>query len=303
MRARKTKPGFILLMVLAVLAVGGTMLAIAARRCGQDAIRAGAAQRDLQVRWGQVSCQATLLPVAGQLLQEQDDQRQPNCPAACEVRQSVTLGELTFTLIVGDENAKANVNVLNNQTGGENTLAAQAALRDSLAKLQADDLRPLPAQLRPLDDSALDDSPRPIRYPTYDRVLALNHPFDLAGNSEDEGAAIRRRMTCWGSGQLNLRRAELPAMQAVLGPYLNNAQMALLDQARAAPKSNVQTSLSQLQLTKSQMERVSPLVTDASDSCTLWIIAQGRNRSWYRLCVIDGSTPNEAFQQRVFVWQ
>ena len=112
MKRKRRQSGFVLLLVLVVLAVGGTLLTIAARRCGQDAIRAAAAQRDLQLRWGQWSCQTTLLPVADQMMQDLDAERDAHAAPSCELRQQVRLGELEFTLLVGDESAKANVNTL-----------------------------------------------------------------------------------------------------------------------------------------------------------------------------------------------
>ena len=55
MRPSRRRSGFVLVMVLVVLAIAATVLAATARRSCALALRAGAAQRDLQVRWAATS--------------------------------------------------------------------------------------------------------------------------------------------------------------------------------------------------------------------------------------------------------
>jgi hypothetical protein len=94
-------------LVLMVLVVCGTILVAAGRRSGEQAVRAVAAQRDLQLAWGTRSCQAALLPHAERLLRDRTKRDQS---VLAETEETVQLGDLAFHVIVADESAKANVN-------------------------------------------------------------------------------------------------------------------------------------------------------------------------------------------------
>jgi hypothetical protein len=293
--------GFVLLLVLVVLAIGGTLLAIAARHSGQDAIRAGNAQRQVQLRWGRLSCQDLLLPKASLPLQEQDKQANPGEAPNLEAWRSLTLGGLDFCLILGDENAKANPNVLGMDSPGQDPQTAQVYLQRSLLKLQSGLGQTIPVQLRPLTEPITDDLALKVIYPTFDHALAINHPSELVGDLTAEGPVLRRRITCWGSGQLDLRRADMAVIREMLGPYLTDGEMSLLDLARRRPNFSLSSALAQLKLPKEQVARITPLVTDTPNCYSLWVVAKDKTRSWYSLSVIRGGG-TESLSHWFFEW-
>src|SRR3954469_11264965 len=104
---RPRRRGYALLMVLLVLALAAAALAGVCRLSLEKAVRASRAAEDLQRRWGVITCRSVLLPRAEDVLSA----AQADGPTA-ETRREIRLGDLSFTLVFGDEQAKANVNLL-----------------------------------------------------------------------------------------------------------------------------------------------------------------------------------------------
>jgi len=282
------KPGYALLMVLLVLVVAAAVLSAAARRCADSAVRAYAAQRNLQVHWGALGCRATVLPMAEELL---DASATPTEPIIQEARRAVVLGGMRFNLIVSDEQAKANAGALAALYGDD-------GLKKAVRKLQAGGRGSLEVRLRPVETSeaALE---RPVRYASLDQVFVLAHPSQWIGPEAGDGAVVRRRLTCWGPGRINLKRAEVVTLREALGGALTESQLASLDDIRRRePEAGVQKILSQLQLTRQQLETVGGAATDRSACHSLWICVEDRTRRWYRLFVEEADGASE----RTYSW-
>ena len=285
--------GFVLLMVLVVLTVCGTILTGVARRSGQAAVRAGSVQRDLQVRWGTLSLQATLLPMAERLLRERNALDEP---ALVEVRRSVALGGMAFQGIVSDEQAKANVNTLAQRDG-------DVKLVVRLRQLQASRARPLRVRLRPSkDERAATPGAPPTRYSSFDQVFVFSGPAELRQSDAPERVPVARRLTLWGSGKINLRRAERQVLREVFDGLLTETQLAALDELRRTqPNLTAIKLFARLQLTKKQIDTLTPLVTDGSECHSLWVVAQGRTRDWHRFYVEAGQGPSD-LKHWTFSW-
>ena len=293
MRQASRQRGFVLLMVLLVLVVCGTVMAAVARRCGQGALRAGAARREVQLRWGALSCRDVVLPKAEQLLH---DRQTPEKPIVAETRLALTLGGMTFNMVLGDESAKANVNLLA-QREGDTVLAG--VLRD----LQSTERQPLPVELRPAEAAATADNKLPRRYASYDQVLRFDRPSELVSPDEGASAVIRRRITFWTDGPVNLGRAELPVLREVLAGQLGETDLVRIDELRRKGEAfSLAKVFSDLQLGKDQIEALQPLVTDKSTCHSLWIIVDGKTRSWYRLDVERPGAATDAADRWVFIW-
>src|SRR5438132_1522253 len=112
MLARQTYPrrGYVLLLVLFVIALAATAMAAVCRMSLAKSLHASRAAADLQRRWAVLTTRSVLLPQAEAILAK------PGEPVS-EVRREIQLGGQSFTLIFGDEQAKANVNLLYAQSG------------------------------------------------------------------------------------------------------------------------------------------------------------------------------------------
>ncbi len=180
MRKNANNSGFALIIVLVVLTIAGTILAAAARRCGSSALAAGASERKLQVKWGSLSCRKIGLAAAEDILQA--DANRSDAPAIT-ARRKIVLGGMNFDLIIADEQAKANVNLMTHRLGPEVATAA-------IGELQSRIRNPLPIRLRPSKIPPSETKLLPIRFVGVDQVFQYRHPTDLLQNETSEPTTL-----------------------------------------------------------------------------------------------------------------
>jgi hypothetical protein len=302
MRRRADNPGFVLLMALAILVIAGTILAASARRCCRRAIDAGSAQRDLQVRWGGLTLQAVCGAAAEELLEEASAKLDQ--PVSFTVRQ-LALGGMTFHVVVCDEQAKANVNMLTK-------LAGDRGVSSSLMELQSGSAQALHVVTRP-DDLPKDTTTTapasatalPMVYGSYEQLFEFTHPSELFERGSLRPAAVRH-VTCWGSGRLNFKRAERAAMREVLAGSLDESDLAnILTFRRKQPDCTLGELLRELNLPGPKAQAASERLTDSSTCHALWIVAEMAEvptRKWYRLFVTQAGGTQGDEQQWVCQW-
>ncbi len=163
---RQKRKGYVLLLVLMVLVVSTAVLATASRRGLQAASEASAAQRQLQLRWGAASLRYSLLPKTWAILKEIEDTKKQPCR---QIRMDIPLGGTNFQVLLADESAKANANLLM-QRGGEQ------ALMQSLDRLQANSPQRLSIRLRPSLEPDITNPSLPSRYESLDQLFTANRP-------------------------------------------------------------------------------------------------------------------------------
>jgi hypothetical protein len=119
------------------------------------------------------------------------------------------------------------------------------------------------------------------------------------------GRAIRAatgQMTCWGTGKINVRRADDATILAVCGSEVSHSAMQKLLALRAEPG---QTGLSALveRMTINNKDRTAlrRLITDGSRCHSLWIVCRSRLRSWTTLTV-DHPGDGSGSEYLVFTW-
>lgn len=292
MRRFPHNSGFALLMVLAVIFIAGTVLAACARNSCERVMEAGSALRRLQVRWGARSVRAVVLPAAEHLLAEQAEIDQ--APAVM-VSRRVTLGGVVFHAVVCDEQAKANVNLLHQRHG-------QANLAGALRSLQGRQRNFLPIRLRPGTYAAAGITGFPMRYASLDQVFRFKHPRQLiAPQSGDPPTA--GNVTCWGSGKVNFKRAEVAVMRRVLAGVLTETQLARLREVRTeSPDCTLYEAIGRLDVKKDKQRVLESLLTDASHCHALWLVVEGRTRNFYRLYVRQAGDAANDSQQWTFEW-
>ena len=261
---------------------------------------------ELQVRWGTLSCQSTCLPVAEALLEKAN---RPGQDPVREIRRAVVLGGLRFRLLLSDDQAKANVNLLARRRG-------EKALPAILRKLQTDCRSPLTVRLRLGVGATPDAAPRPPQpgqagapeppvpatFSSVEQLFALSHPSELVGR-DDREPSVARRVTCWGNGRVNLRRAERPVLRGTLTGLLTETGIAKLEALRRDKPGVTLTEVSQhLALAKDKAEALGQVATDASQCHGLWVIAQGATRSWYSFHVASTGSGEADAAGGPFTW-
>ncbi len=290
---RRRDRGFALLLVMLVLTVAATALALSARRQGLLALQALHARRDCQLRWGMLSCRTLALARADRILERAG--LQEDVPPV-EAVMTLALGDVTFDLVVGDEQAKANVNRMAEEVSLPELADRVEALLGGPARV-AVHLAPLTDPADPKDQAAPAQ-----RYRTLDQVLRYDSPAALFGPTAAEGSAVRGRLTCWGDGRLNVRTASREAFDAIVGDILDDTDItALLAACRGDESTGLDAALASLGLDEDPLSRARSRLTDQSRCRSVWIRADDGFRRHYRLYV-ETATADGGPDTMLFVW-
>lgn len=276
--------GFVLLMALLLIVVAGMTMAGAARVSLGRSMQAKAAADGLQLRWGQLSCQAALLPQARELLEQtQQDSLEP----VASVPITVSLGGVTFEVLVADEQAKININTLYQRTDRQTT---EQSIKDVLRQSEGP---PVMVKLHPLKSQGVSvgtESPIMAGFGSLEQAFDAT-AAELIGSATDPNPASRL-FTCWGDGKLNFHRAPRVALRAICAGLLNDREVERLMTARQiTPDLSLEQALNTLALTKEKQGKLANLLTDTSSWFSLWIVARDERRAWHRLTVFASTQP------------
>lgn len=253
----------------------------------------------------------------------------PPPPPIVEAIADVQLGGVTFHLILGDEQAKANVNMLVDQVGATRTARIVGLLSGGVYSNTEVMLRPVegviprpppappgpkvatpaaPAAGQPTTGPTTTPATQPAALPTQrflspDQVLRYRRIGELCGPWNAPGSGARRHLTVWGDGKLRLTQADPTVVEQVLVPPLSGTQLADLNKLLTWPAClNAPVALAQIQLTGDQLNAVTPMVTDSSSCHSLWVIAESTTCKRYRLYVTWGNAGVSECGDRTYVW-
>jgi hypothetical protein len=303
LRDRRRRGGYVLLVTLGLLVLSTTLLVAVGRAAAHHALAARLEQSELQQRWGVISCRSAILGSAEQILVSQEQQQKRAVP---QYRATLQLGGDQFTLIVSDEQAKANLNLMIDQFGAQGTEDRLAQSLTGTGLLNHLRLRP----------SVYADDPattRPVAFPQL--ISGPGQVFDSV--APELLLSPLQNLTCWGSGALNVMRADQTSMRSVLAPALTRIEISSLIGARdkimklsvdlhlaasAAPAKNtdaISSLLAQAKIDNKVRNRLS--LTTRSACHSLWIIVRDSRRAWHSLSVSDESDPNRPLIHSI-VW-
>jgi hypothetical protein len=289
MQRKRRQGGFVLLMVLAVLVLAATVLAAAASRSCRSALEAAEAQRDLQRRWGALSAKAAVLPRAELLLAQEEARLQR---PAVSTRWELELGNVPLVLALSDEQAKANVNLLEARHGRQSMVA-------SLSRLQSGSSALLPVRPRPQEIRRVRGQLAPPRYESFDMLFEVQGPWQLVG--ADGRTASVERITCWSDGRINFGRADRESLRTVTRGILNEAELAkLLEFRRDVPGGSVHEALKRLELPRERAVEAARLLTNGSQCHALWVVSGDSGERHYRLYI--GRGEGAAGSEWRFAW-
>jgi hypothetical protein len=318
--ARRHRPAYVLIAVLALLVLSATLLVAVSRAATRSALAARSAEEDLQRRWGAVTCRKAVLPYAEQMLTALEQERRR--PTA-KFETSIRLGNMTFDLIVADEQAKANVNTI---LQAADVTSAESQIRGALAgsglannvKLRPT-LGPVVIPLQPTTAPATQPATQPQQpqrvTPTigaFAQILSDIPPNRLirpvAGRP-----AVADLLTCWSSGEVNARRATAQALQLAAGRSISGTEIGRLIDARDAIWQRKGLATDQQSPTDQLKEQIGRTVgesarnkgnlalTETSRCQSLWIISRNLRREWYDLAIIEKTNDTQP-QITTFSW-
>lgn len=290
MKPPKGRPAFVLLMVLAVLAMAGAALGIAARTCGQRALAAASRQRRLQVKWGVLSCRSFLLPRAERILAEEEATRRG--PSRQAVK-AVPLGDIRFVAVVCDEQALLNVNMLAKRYGTANVASYVGQVQSAVG-------RPLPVRPLPAEPDRREICTFPTVFASFDQLWAFDHPSQLIA---PDGRSAREGVTCWSNGKVHFKRADPNVLRrATAGALTEYQHSQLVEFCSEQPDGTLTEAMVRLKLTDEEARRVRSVLTDESLCHSVWIIAEGDRRRWHRFFVKRLGDPENDSRSWTFRW-
>jgi hypothetical protein len=301
-------------VTLGLLVLAATLLVGIGRASIAHALAARTEQADLQRRWGEVSCRNAVLPYADNILAIHERMRNRPVPV---MRVALDLGGQRFTLILSDEQAKANVNSLLERTDKSR---AESRIRDAVAGSGLGNsvtLRPEPLPPRQATSQPTAYAGPPQWITGFGQIFNNVLPDRLIA-----GAGVRpaEQLTCWGNGGINVMRVSDAALRLAATPQMSGVEVGRLIDARNAafePRARARLITPGVNgATPAGADAVTALLAGAhvdpkarraigfsarSTCFSLWVITQDPRRTWYRLYVIEDS---DAKQPRVqaFAW-
>jgi hypothetical protein len=294
--ARQPRRAFVLVMVLALLTLCALCLAGLARRSLVAGEQAAQSASDLQRRWGVLSCLHTILPQANELLETAAAKLPAPAqvwPLPASVSIEFDLGELHFSVLVADEDAKANLNTIcRNDADGPHAVAALveelAAGGDGLAvHVEA-------------AAGGGDANRRTEIFRGWGQVFEPSQtacPGEYAAKLRD----TTRDMTCWGSGRLNVVRASDESLRLVCRNKISPDLLAKLLARRHDPGlTGLDSLLDEMALGTTDRVTLQRLLTDRSSRYSVWILVRSPQRTWATLALADGSSSQGA--RDLFTW-
>jgi hypothetical protein len=295
-RSGARRRGYVLLIVLAVSVLVVTVLSTLAQVSLRRGLQAADAERDLQQRWGGVTLQEALLKDAPKVFLAQEERAAeltPGVPPPPTIRDAITLGGVTFDMLLGDEDAKLNLNTVYHQSGKMKTEQVLAKVQPRLTRA----IRLVPAvkpmQLsresrRDTDEEELSEQPQgpPRALRSWGEVFDIGRlKQDLA--SEAALPTVTSGITCWGGGQLNFRRATDDAILAVAGAVIQDgAASRLLQRYRQNPTVGVDTLLLAEVQNQQKRERLTRLLSQTSNNFSLWMNASASDGQSVRRFIV-----------------
>lgn len=228
----RSRHGYVLLLTLVLLAMVAAGLAGVARRSSHATLEANRKEQHLQRKWFTLS--------AEQLLAEADTILSGETSIPSTARRQIAidfdLGSQRITLLLADEQAKANLNALWERSDPAVVRAKVQELVASMGSSESIALRPL-GEFEAV--AAGSEYAWPV-FGTYEQVLSAEavrrQLADEPGESGVPGVGVFDGLTLWGDGRLRLERADSVAVHAVLFPLLSPSQIEQLITAAQTPE-------------------------------------------------------------------
>jgi hypothetical protein len=290
---RRRRSGFVLLMVLVVVVLAGAALVGVARRSMLQAVDVKARAHALQRKWAVRSLRDTLLDrVARAFGQRQSDAKASDSVGPDQLRVDLRLSGREYLLVMTDEQARLNVNLLlADHSPGE----VESTLR-RLIDASGHELL-----LRPLSGTQLRLNPSLRRAAGgYGQIFPSASPADLVGLAGGDG--LVDRITCWGDGRLNFARAHPDTVRALVNRALSPPIVEALISAREKqPDGDLKQWIGSLdQISRRDAHEIRHWLTDRSNCFGLWIVTGNGRRKWYHFAVghRDGAAPKGQADRR-----
>jgi len=265
------RTGFILVVTLVMIAIAGILLTGICRHSLAMSLAVHQMSERLQKRWGMASCQRAAFRLADEVLVEtrrrEDGSHDVRSLATASL--VVNLGGMDFDLLLADDQAKVNVNLLDANLDRETATHTLESLAEGTD---------VEVQLRPLVGESIGTDGLP--YKRWEQVFSPHHMSLI--DFPDRLVRASRHVTCWSAGsRLHFWAASDAAISSVAGLVLSPIEVdRLMAQRGASPSGRVSELLNQLDLSRRKRTLLEQLLVDTRSSVSVWIrTGQGTQRS------------------------
>ena len=265
-RTNKTRRGgYLLLTVIALIAVASLLLGRVATTSMRVAATAMHEERELRHRWAITSMRQHALNVAPQVFvhrQETSDPLQDDSEPAPTVWKDVELGGQTWRVILADESAKLDVARIALHFGQQK---AQSAINEIVTEgsgiRAASDL----ASIGQVSAGRWDD------WLTDRNGTPLTDPVSIA--------AATRDLTLWGDGRLNIHRCNAESIETLWRILFNRpAPKSLLRDRRSTSNQSASQLVNSLGLRESQARLARQWLSDGAGCYSVWVFCETDRR-------------------------
>lgn len=281
--------GYILLMVLGVLLIAGLMSAGVARRSIVLTRTAALQEAELQRRFARLSARQAILERAEIILKTEEVRLKAPVPV---LQRSFLFHGAEVTILLADEQTKINLNSVA-QIGhlpAVYRIAAQSS--DGLGS-------DVPILLRPDPVAVRGESHTPW-FSSWSQVYDMTDAVRRSGYSSQMVNPVlwSEQTTCWGTGELNLRRTPTDRLKRFLSLILPPEKTKSVIQALAKnPTWKTERLLRDTDLTSNERRTLREYLTDRSRCYSFWYLSQEPNRTYYRMTVKTPDGTQEVWRQ------
>ena len=303
MRIERGRPrrGYVLLVVIAVSLVTVTVLSKLATSALQKTLEAADAEVSLQKRWGTFTLERAVISGAQKRFEFEEERarQRGTLPPPTTIRDAITMGGVTYDLLLGDEDAKLNLNTVYHHAGREKT---QSAIESVLGVGGRASIRLIPAvkpqslsreQVQSTRDNEAEETippPPPKAFRSWGEVFDLNRLQQQTGPKALPNATVG--LTCWGNGQLNLTRATDPAILAVIDTVMQDAgAKRILKRFRQNPTIPTEVLILTEVSNRRNQEQLKALLSESSNNFSVWINASTKMGKDYQIFSVTERDP------------
>jgi hypothetical protein len=225
------------------------------------------------------------------------------------IRSKVVLGGVTFDLLLADEDAKLPLNTLYHHMGlkkTEDSISRVAGSNVTLATRLIPAVEPMQISREKKRVSVSDDEENEAVEDVPDAFRSWGEVFDLATLGKGEGSqpslqASTTNLTCWGSGQLNFRRASDEAILALASVVVQDGKARrVLQRYRASPTASLSTLLSREVSDQQRQRLLQTIFSETSTNFSIWIDAHSRTGPPLRTFTVMKRDADGVVQQQRF---
>ncbi|TWU58094.1 hypothetical protein [Rubripirellula reticaptiva] len=285
-----TRKGYVLLVVIAVSVLVITVLATLAKVSLRRGLEAADAERDLRSRWGALTIERVVKQAIPKVFDDQEKiyaEKSPEIPPPATIRAAVTLSGITFDLLLGDEDAKLNLNAMYHHAGPMKT---QQAIERVIGRAVPGTIRLIPA-VEPLqlarenkrlkepssEDGETAEPELPAAFRSWGEVFDIGE-LERQARSPVALPNVTTGISLWGNGVLNIRRASDEAILAVVGSVVQDGgAQKFLKRFRENPTVTLGVILQTEVSGQDNRDQITALISETSTNYSVWIDASSRS--------------------------